>query len=183
MEFSPDGTYLAVGGHDTKIWVYNVSEDYALVGTCSKHRASLTCIDWSMDGTYIRSVCNAYELLFFQIPDCSQDPNGASNTTGTDWASHHCKFGWCVDGIFPKGTDGTHINGVDMNEDQSLICAGDDFGLVQLFRNPCRKGGQPRSYRGHSEHVVRTKFGRGDMADWLFSVGGYDQTLFQWKKC
>jgi len=70
-----------------------------------------------------------------------------------------------------------------MSEDQSLIAAGDDYGLVQLFRNPCRKGCVPRSYRGHSEHVVRVKFGRGPLGDYLFSVGGYDQTLFQWKRC
>ena len=67
MEFSPDGQYLAVGGHDTNIWIYNVAEDYSLVGKCVKHNAALTCIDWSMDGSYIRSVCNAYELLFLSL--------------------------------------------------------------------------------------------------------------------
>jgi WD40 repeat protein len=48
-EFSPDGAYLAVGSHDTNIYVYSVSENFSLVGTCKKHNASLTCIDWSMD--------------------------------------------------------------------------------------------------------------------------------------
>mmetsp|Transcript_18115 Transcript_18115/g.30937 ORF Transcript_18115/g.30937 Transcript_18115/m.30937 type:complete len:284 (+) Transcript_18115:1298-2149(+) len=182
-EYSPCGQYLAVGSHDTQIYIYNVAEGYSLAGKCKAHKATLTCIDWSMDSMYIRSVCNAYELLFHTIPDCSQDPSGASNTTSTEWATGHCKFGWLVDGIFPKGTDGTHINGVDFSEDQSLISCGDDFGLVQLFRNPARKGVMPRSYRGHSEHVVRVKFGRGGLADYLFSVGGYDQTLIQWKKC
>jgi len=172
-EFSPDGAHLAVGSHDTNIYIYE-TEGFSLIGKCEAHRASLTCIDWSMDSTYIRSVCNAYELLFFQIPDCSQDQGGASSTTGTMWVSQHCKFGWLVDGIFPKGTDGTHINGVDMNEDQSLIACGDDFGLVQVFRNPARKGCQPRSYQGHSEHVVRVKFGRGDLNNFLFTIGGYD---------
>lgn len=70
-----------------------------------------------------------------------------------------------------------------MNEEQSLICTGDDFGLVNIFRNPARKGAKPKSFRGHSEHVVRVKFGRGDLAHWLFSVGGYDQTVMQWKLC
>ena len=181
-EYSPNGTYLAVGSHDTNIYIYNVAEDYNLVGKCKRHNATVTCIDWSLDETYIRSVCNAYELIFSLIPSCEQDPSGASNTTGTAWASHHCKFGWCVDGIFPKGTDGTHINGVDINEDQSLIACGDDYGLVQVFRNPCRKGCAPRSYRGHSEHVVRVRFGRGGLGDYLFSIGGYDQTMMQWKK-
>ena len=157
-EYSPDGAYLAVGSHDTNIYIYE-TRGYSLVGRCGSHSASITCIDWSFDGQYIRSVCNAYELLFFTMPDGSQDPDGASNTVGTDWASQHCKFGWCVDGIFPKGTDGTHINGVDMDPNQTLIVCGDDYGLVQLFRNPCRKGGAPRSFRGHSEHVVRVRFG------------------------
>ena len=182
-EYSPDGNYLAVGSHDTNIYVYDVANGHSLIGKCTKHGAALTCIDWSQDSSYIRSVCNAYELLFFTIPDCNQDPSGASNTTSTVWASQHCKFGWCVDGVFPKGTDGTHINGVDCSENQSLIAAGDDFGLLQLFRNPCRKGSKPRSFRAHSEHVVRVRFGRGDLADYIFSVGGYDQTLIQWKKC
>lgn len=70
-----------------------------------------------------------------------------------------------------------------MNEAQTLISCGDDYGLVQLFRNPARKGVMPRSFRGHSEHVVRVKFGRGGLDGWLFSVGGYDQTLMQWKMC
>ena len=180
-EYSPCGGYLAVGSHDTNIYIYETG-GYSLTGKCSAHQASITCIDWSMDSSYIKSVCNAYELLYFMIPSCDQDPSGRSNTTGTDWATGHCKFGWLVDGIFPKGTDGTHINGVDFNEDQSLIAAGDDYGLVQVFRNPCRKGSKPVSYRGHAEHVVRVKFGRGDLGSYLFSIGGYDQTVFQWVK-
>lgn len=69
-----------------------------------------------------------------------------------------------------------------MSADQALIAVGDDYGLVTLFRNPCRKGSVPRSFRGHSEHVVRVKFGRGALENYLFSVGGYDQTVMQWKK-
>ena len=182
MEYSPDGAYLAVGSHDTDIYIYE-TDGYTLATKCKEHNAAITCIDWSMDGTYLKSVCNAYELLYFNMPDGNQDKSGRSNTTGTDWATGHCKFGWLVDGIFPKGTDGTHINGVDFSEDQSMIACGDDFGLVQLFRNPCRVGHAPRSLRGHSEHVVRVKFGRDGLNEYLFSVGGYDQSLMQWKKC
>jgi len=181
-EYSPTGDYLAVASHDTNIYIYVVNEDYRLLGKCSKHNAALTCLDWSQDGEYIRSVCNGYELLFFQIPSCAQDPSGASNTTGTIWNSQHCKFGWSVDGIYPKDCDGSHVNGVDMDASQQHIATGDDYGLVNVFRNPCRKGSVPHSYRGHSEHVVRVKFGRGGLEPWLFSIGGYDQTMLQWKK-
>jgi len=40
-----------------------------------------------MDSKYIRSVCGAYELLFFNIDDMKRDPSGASNTTKTTWKS------------------------------------------------------------------------------------------------
>lgn len=69
-----------------------------------------------------------------------------------------------------------------MSADQALIAVGDDYGCVTLFRNPCRKGSWPRCFRGHSEHVVRVKFGRGNLENYLFSVGGYDQTVMQWKR-
>ena len=137
-------------------------------------------MDWSKDGNYIRSVCGAHELLFFDGNTYAQDPNGASNTKGTDWQTGHAKYGWLVDGIFPSGTDGTHINSVDFSEDQTLIATGDDYGLVNVFRNPARSGTIPICLRGHSEHVVRVRFGKSD--SYLFSVGGYDQTLMQFKR-
>lgn len=182
-EYSPCGKYLAIGSHDTNVYIYDVDGGYACLGKCTKHNATVTALDWSCDSTYIRSVCNGYEILFFTIPDCSQDGSGASNTKAMEWASHHVKFGWLVTGIFPREVSGDHINGVDMNEDGTLVSTGDDFGLVNIFNNPARKGVRPRSFRGHSEHVVRVKFGRGSLNQYLFSVGGYDQTVMQWLKC
>ena len=63
-EFSPSGNYLAVGSHDRNIYIYQTS-DFKLIGKCVGHNAALTCIDWSKDETYLRTVCNAYELLFW----------------------------------------------------------------------------------------------------------------------
>lgn len=85
------------------------------MGKCTKHNSFITSVDWSKDGKYIRSVCGAYELLFFSGENYQQDTSGASNTVGTEWATNTAKFGWLVDGIFPAGVDGTHINGVDIS--------------------------------------------------------------------
>merc|ERR1712195_226886 len=46
------------------------------------------------------------------------------------------KFSWHVDGIFPRGTDGSHINSVSGNKDGSLIVTGDDWCNVRIFRDP-----------------------------------------------
>lgn len=180
MEWSPDGRYLAVGSHDNMIYIF---EGTSIKFTLRGHSSFIVAMDWSQDSTYLRSNCGAHEILYWTISDdgASQDKNGRSNTTGTAWASKHTKFGWHVDGIFPSGCDGTHINGVNGSSDGALLLTGDDFGLVNVFRDPCRNGSKPVSYRGHSEHVVRVAFSPDDA--YVFSVGGYDQTLMQWRKC
>jgi len=180
MAYSPDGSKLAVGSHDNNIYVYDTS-DYSLAGTCSKHNSFIVSVDWSEDGSYLRSVCGAHELLFFNGEDYSQDTSGASNTVETKWATSSAKYGWLVSGIFPAGTDGTHINHVDFSSDGQLIVTGDDYGLVNVWRNPAVGGCHPVSLRGHSEHVVRTYF--TPSGDHIISVGGYDKTIMQWKRC
>ena len=80
IRYSPDGSKLAVGSHDNKIYVYSTS-NYQLLGKCAKHNSFITSLDWSRDGNVIRSVCGAYELLFFNGNTYAQDPSGASNNT------------------------------------------------------------------------------------------------------
>ena len=178
MAFSPDNQYLAVGSHDNKIYVYSTS-DWSLVGKCTGHSSYIMALDWCAHSKFIRSNCGAYELLFFTIPDCQQDPSGRSNTKAVEWATKTCKFQWETQGIYPSGTDGTHINSVCGSADRQLMATGDDYGLVNLFRDPVIKG-KPRCYRGHSEHVVRVAFNSDDSK--LFSIGGYDQTMMQWAR-
>lgn len=179
MAFSPDNQYLAVGSHDNTIYVYRTS-DWGLQGKCTGHSSYIMALDWCAHSKFIRSNCGAYELLFFEVPSCQQDPSGRSNLKNTEWATVTCKFLWQTTGIYPSGTDGTHVNSVCGSCDKMFLATGDDYGLVNIFNDPCIKA-MPRSYRGHSEHVVRVLFGQGDAR--LFSVGGYDQTLMQWKKC
>jgi WD40 repeat protein len=61
-----------------------------------------------------------------------------------------------------------------------LIATGDDYGLVNIYRNPARENHKCLSYRGHSEHVTRILFTHDD--EYLISIGGMDQTVIQWKK-
>lgn len=181
MQFSPCGKFLAIGSHDCCIYIY---EGTTCKSKLKKHSGAIVALDWSCDSTYIRSNCGAHELLFWTIDpegNGKQDPSGKSNTTGTQWATKHAKFGWHVDGIFPKGCDGTHVNGVDGSHDGMYIVTGDDFGLVNVFRDPCRNGSVPFSLRGHAEHVVRVAWSPDDQ--YIFSVGGQDQTVMQWKRC
>ena len=180
IKFSPCGKYVAVGSHDNRIYVYDVTANYQLYYTCNKHNSFVTSLDWSADSTYIRSVCGAYEKLYFNIKDKSFDNFGLSNTKDYSWATNSCKIGWDVEGIFPSGEDGSHINGVDTSADQQLIATADDFGLLNVYRYPvCSLKHKAKSYSGHSEHVVRALFTKDKKR--IFTIGGYDKAIIQWK--
>ena len=95
MVFSPDSKHLAVGSHDDQIYLVD-TKTYKKHVKLSGHSSFITAIDWAVDGSFIRSVCGAYELLFFNIGTKKRDPSGASNTIGTVWANQTCKLGWNV---------------------------------------------------------------------------------------
>jgi len=159
--------------------LFDVTKDYAKSYSLKGHSSFITAFDWSQDSKYLRSVCGAYELLFWDLNKLKdkkgcRDPSGASNTQKTIWSAQACKLGWSVQGIFPTGCDGSHINTVAMSSNSKLICTGDDYGLVTLFRNPCLAKHQGQAYRGHSEHVTAVEFSDDDA--FILSTGGQDQT-------
>ena len=129
MAYSPCSKYFAVGSHDNYVYLLS-TKDYKKLAVLKGHSSFITGLDWSLDSKYIRTVCGAYELLFFNAKTKKRDPSGASNTIDTLWADHTCKFGWCVQGIFPSGADGSFINRVAMSKDQSLIATADDSGML-----------------------------------------------------
>lgn len=162
------------------IYIYNCPK-YERQAILKGHSSFITAFDWSWDSQYIRSVCGAYELLFFNAKMGKHLPSGASDTVHTEWDTHSVKLGWSVEGIYPIGQDGTHINSVAQCKTLNLLATGDDFGLVNIYRDPVRSTyHQSRSYRGHSEHVTKVAFAKD--GEFLFTVGGMDQTVIQWKK-
>ena len=181
IKYSPCGTYMAAGSHDNFVYIYRVNEDYKLAGTMKKHNSFVTSVDWSQDSKWIRSVCGAYEKLYFNVEEMSFDSSGLSNTKEVVWQSGSSKLGWGVEGIYPSGEDGSHINGVDVSGDKQLVATADDFGLVNVYRYPvCNLKHQAKSYSGHSEHVVRALFTPDNSR--MFTIGGYDKAVIQWKR-
>jgi microtubule-associated protein-like 6 len=85
IKYSPDGNMLAAASRDNNIYFFNAQEEYQKIGVCKGHSSyvlfsygvtgctyscslwgqQVTHIDWSLDGSILRSTDGAYEILFW----------------------------------------------------------------------------------------------------------------------
>ena len=61
------------------------------------------------------------------------------------------------------------------------MATADDRGLVNVFKYPVPvdSPAKPVTGKGHSSHVTKVRFSKDD--SYLYSVGGNDTTVMQWK--
>jgi len=180
IKFSPDGKYISVGSHDNCIYLYKYEEGVVLkVGKCSGHSSYVTHLDWSSDSSTILSNSGDYEVLAWDASNCKQITS-ASSLRNIQWHTQTCTLGFNVIGIWPEGADGTDINSCSRSRDNQMLCSGDDFGKVHLFKYPVV---QPQSVNqsatAHCSHVTNVQFLNEDLG--VVSTGGQDCSVMQWK--
>ena len=133
----------------------------------------------------MHSTSGDYELLFWDTNTGKQVTGGASLTRDYEWATWNVTLGWPVQGIWEQFTDGTDINAIDRSKktyggEKKIVATGNDSGTVRILEYPCLvKNSESVKGRGHSSHVTNVLFNLND--ELLFSTGGEDQTVLQWK--
>lgn len=177
MKYSPDGAVLAVGSHDTIIYLLD-TKTYSVQQKCKGHHSFITGLDFSADGKFLQSTSGDYELLFWDASNGKQILS-ATSLRDVKWNTFTCLLGWPVQGIWPPDSNGTDINSVDRSPDCKLLVTGDDFRRVKIFAYPCPKEkSKYRESKGHAEHVMRVKF-TADGKN-VISVGGLDKAILQY---
>jgi len=182
MRYSPNGKFLAVGSHDNGIYIYS-TDDYSLKSSNHMmHSSFIVALDWSVDSSALHSCCGAHELLFWTVSEegeLAHNPNGAEELRDEHWDRFSTHFGWPVQGIFGHLKDYSHVNRVDRSQDGNTFAIGNDWGLVEVIRNPNDMRCYSKGNKAHSSHVTNVKW-TYDSA-FLLSAGGYDQCIMQWK--
>lgn len=179
MEYSSSGSMLAVGTGGNEVVLYEVPS-YSVKTRLAEHGAPVISVDWSEDGNWLRTVDEGFSMLFWKAPEFARDKEGAENTKDVKWSTQNAKIGWSVQGIYPPGVDKFHVNCASKSRDSRFIATGDDWGFVNIYNYPCGKGAKCVALRGHAEHVPKVGFSNDGY--YLFSVGGKDKAVIQWKK-
>lgn len=138
------------------IFLYSADKNFKPLRKLKGHSSTILHIDFSMDGTIIKSVCQAYEILFFSINSSKNIGSGASDNKDEIWFTNTARLGWHQQGIWPPCADGSDINSLDRHPNMKVQATADDFGFVKLFRYPCPKEkANFKKYNGHSAHVTK----------------------------
>eukprot|EP01039_Chlorochromonas_danica_P000794 gene794-862_t len=188
IRYSPNGDLIAVGCKDNLIHLISNSSGYRQLGACRGHSSQIRCVDFSIDGSMLRSCDASKELLFWDIESCQRitQPTLFRNQ---QWYSNSCIYGWGLQGIFNRWNgdkslppDG-EINCVTRSPDGSIvIAAGSNINrsAIKAFDYPVLMSAQPTQYGGHSSPVLDVSFIQTVHGVRLISAGGNDSCIFIW---
>jgi len=188
MRFSEDDDILAVAHMDANLYCFTVTgyeKNWTLEPwKAANHRAAPTHIQWSADGTIVKVLTRDYEIAHWMVDRETRSLKFYPHQPDPDevkWAGDPLVAGWDVQGCYQAEWDGTDLNDVTLSGDGQFLVAGDDFGMVRMYKYPAvsNKPEAHRMYLGHSSFVVGVEFCRDDK--YLITCGGNDMAIFQWK--
>eukprot|EP00463_Aulacantha_scolymantha_P000099 TRINITY_DN1058_c0_g1_i3.p1 TRINITY_DN1058_c0_g1~~TRINITY_DN1058_c0_g1_i3.p1 ORF type:complete len:145 (+),score=45.41 TRINITY_DN1058_c0_g1_i3:704-1138(+) len=139
----------------------------------------------SVDGSLIQSDSKDCEKLYWDVKSGKRIFEIPADTI---WDAWNCCFGWPVQGLFHTAGTVDDVNcceisgGNELDDEKGLkvVASGNDTGHVTLFKYPIlEEKPKYKQYLAHSAHVTNVTFSDDDQ--WLFSSGGGDAAVFQWK--
>lgn len=182
LVYSPEDHYLAAGCADGSLDVYTIAVDEKYTNVHFRNpnnTLSVTNIDWTEDEKYLQYTGENKEMFLLSTRPALQL---VANPTeiGSVWSTLTCLKHRQVEGIWNKFAEKTDIVTIDGNEHLGVIAAGDEQGLIKLFRFPSEtRGAHFRKYVGHSSRIGNVAFLHDTSR--LISIGTEDRTIMQWR--
>jgi len=187
LRWSPDNKYLAAVHGDAHLYIIaiDVDDDENMKLKQWKglnHRAAPSHCQWSSDGNMVKCLTRDYEVAYWWLDFTKKNAEFLTKIPDPDkvqWYGDPLVAGWDVQGLYQKGWDGTNLKDCAITKDATLLASGDEFGTVRLHNYPAVDSEACNAYNGHAEFVVSVDFSSDD--SYLFSAGGADVSIFQWK--
>jgi len=179
VECSPNGQWIVAGTSKGGIEVFDGTvPGLKHVWRCA-HSTRTKSLDFSVDGSILRSTDMAGELLLWNLPNRVQE--SALERRDEAWQTWTSVRGWHVNGVWPKNAMLNHVRTCSRSESRKLVVTGDKDGLVKLFNYPCPQwGSKYKEYRMHSSFVQGVRFSHNDK--YVISTGGLrDCSIAMWE--
>lgn len=190
VKCSPDGTKIAIGSMDHKVYLYDRAT-VRLLHKCTKHNSYVTHLDFSADSQFVQSDAADFEHLFHVVEDGSH-VRSPSQLKDAEWATWTCIYGWPVQGCWPTlgaaetGRDTkTQITSTDTTD--QLVAAGDENGDLRLYRNPTGRGSiSVKCTHSHASSISAVAFSAAASAQCsadrhIITTGRSDRSIAVWK--
>ncbi|CAF4015711.1 unnamed protein product [Rotaria sordida] len=179
LAFSPNDKYLAVGCNDGSLDIYDVKNQYKHLHVKNTNNTlSVTNIDWTNDEKYLQYTGENKQVFIVKIPSCEIVSDNEKDNI-RNWSTFTSLKHKEVRGIWNKFAEKTDIVTIDGNEQTGVIAAGDEQGLIKLFRFPSEKrGAHFKKYVGHSSRIANVCFLHDKSR--LITIGSDDRTILQW---
>jgi len=157
-KWSPSGSVVAFASADSKIYLFNADDGFALKASCVAHDAPIRSMDFSANSAYLLSNCSGGALNFFDA-DTGHLISEPTRIRDQKWVTCTSTMQWATGGCWPPQRDGTDVTCCDAIGPQfspgiasgpSILATGDNFGRLKLFRYPCDSSlAHHKLYRAH----------------------------------
>jgi predicted NACHT family NTPase len=190
VEFSPDGSALAIGEVNGTVWLYSISKNKFLM-RCQGHTHGIRSLAFSPNGQMLASGSNDCTVRLWEINtgrctatyqghtkniwSVSFNPDGEILSSGS--GDHTVKL-WKVETGECIATLEGHINGVlsaAFSPDGKLIVSGSEDQTIKLWK--VETGECLATLRGHENGITSVAF---DLRGQLIASGSRDHTIKLW---
>ncbi|CAF2961159.1 unnamed protein product [Rotaria sp. Silwood2] len=180
LAFSPKDKYLAVGCADGNFDIYDIGNRFQNLRFRNHGNSlSVTNIDWTDDEKYVHYTGENKEAFIVKIPSFEIVSNAEKDNI-RNWFTFTSLKHKEVRGIWNKFAETTNIVAIDGNRSEGVIAAGDEQGLIKLFRfSTERRGAHFKKYVGHSSRIADVRFLHDSSR--LITIGSDDRTIIQWR--
>lgn len=178
IKFSPDSKILAVASEDSRVYLYNVKDQFSRRCTISYHKAPILTVDFSKDSSYIMTVDISKRMFFCETTSGSVISAGSS-LREEKWSTWSSPIGWHVRGMWQMLPLGVEPVSAQRSCNGLLLACGTNAGRLFISHFPCPEKTGFVSDAAHSGPISQVTWAAGDGT--LLSTGSRDHTILQWR--
>lgn len=178
IKFSPDSKILAIASEDSRIYLYNVKDQFSRRCTISYHKAPVTSVDFSKDSSYVMTVDSSKRMFFCETTSGSVISAGSS-LREEKWSTWSSPIGWHVRGMWQMLPLGVEPISAQRSCNGLLLACGTNAGRLFISHFPCPEKSGFISDAAHSGPISQVSWAAGDGT--VLSTGSRDHAILQWK--